>query len=107
MGDDRFSLAAVRCLFTLLLGVGLCAGCGPQVVHRPLELFVGGLSGQADRLVILVFPGASRPGCAEVTPRDVQSLDAPLTADWDRADDGAERGLTPGWNLRGPCETDG
>lgn len=79
-------------LATLVLCL-LALGCGPETVHRPIELFLGGLSGQAQRLMVLLFPGDTGPACGEVTLDSVRGLEAPLSAEWVR--DGSEqRGLT-------------
>lgn len=66
------------------------AGCGGRIVHRPLELFVGGISGRAMTLVVLVFPGGE-PACASMSAATAQGADAPIRAEWHRGTD--ERGL--------------
>lgn len=76
-------------LLAVLLGL---AGCGADSVHRPLELYVGGLSFQAEVLQVLLFPGEPMLDCNTVTLDTVQSLDAPLQARWERAA-ASERGL--------------
>jgi len=71
----------------------LAGACGPTTVHRPLELYVGGLSGRAQALVVLLFPGEAAPDCATIDLEAVQALDAPHRAEW-RRDDADARGVT-------------
>lgn len=80
-----------RLALALLLG-GLGLACGPRTIHRPVELFVGGLSGRAAALVVLVFPESAGVGCVDVSLATVQTLDAPTRAEWRRAEM-PERGL--------------
>lgn len=82
----------MRAAGLVLAILGALAGCGPTVVHRPLELFVGGLSGRAETLVVLIFPGPGAPACPSIQLDTVQSREAPHRAEWQRA--GSEkRGL--------------
>ena len=77
------------------LGAGLVfagAACGGPTVHRPLELFVGGLSGQAVKLVVLVFPESTGQTCAGLSSANIQAVSAPIRAEWVRGEDVA-RGL--------------
>lgn len=65
-------------------------GCGPQTVHRPIELFISGLSGRADSLVVLIFVESERSTCGDVTLDTVQDLDSKRRVQWQR---GEGRGL--------------
>ncbi len=76
----------------LLSLLGLLA-CGPQQVQRPLDLFIGGLSSQASRLTVLVFPLSLGQTCREVELQTVQSLEAPIRQEWVRGES-TERGLS-------------
>ncbi len=60
---------------------------------RPLALDVQGLSGRAERLVVLVFPASSEQSCAGIDLDNVRSLDAPFSAEWVRSTDGSARHL--------------
>lgn len=79
-----------RLAMLLLLGV---LACGPQQVQRPLDLFIGGLSSQASRLTVLVFPLSLGQTCREVELQTVQSLEAPMRQEWVRGMS-TERGLS-------------
>lgn len=68
----------------------LCA-CGGDVRLRPLALDVQGLSGRAERLVVLLFPASSGQTCAGVDLETVRSLEAPISVVWTRSVDGDMR----------------
>lgn len=65
--------------------------CGGDVRLRPLALDVQGLSGRAERLVLLIFPESSGQTCSGVDLATVPGLEAPLRAEWTRSIDGDQR----------------
>ena len=73
----------------MLLAI-LCA-CGGELRLRPLSLDVQGLSGRAERLVVLLFPVSTGQTCANIGLENVKSLVAPLSVTWTRSIDGDQR----------------
>lgn len=69
-------------VFALLLG----AGCGSQTVYRPVELNLVGLSGRAERLVVLMFPEEAGQTCVNVELGNVASLTSVFEVIWSRSE---------------------
>src|SRR5262245_23052916 len=81
----------VRAMRRAWLALALLCACGEDVRLRPLVLDVQGLSGRAERLVILLFPASTGQTCADVDLENVRSLDALFSAEWTRSTEGNER----------------
>ena len=73
------------------LALAFLVACGGDVRLRPLALDVQGLSGRAERLVLLIYPASSGQSCTGVDLSTVQSLVAPFSAVWTRSIDGDQR----------------
>ena len=63
------------------------AGCGEDVLLRPLVVDVRGISALAERLVVGFIPGDSAPQCTQVTLETVADLNAPVRLVWERSAD--------------------
>ena len=77
--------------FGLFCAALTLAACGHDVVLRPLDLEIGGLSGRAQTLVVQIFPGSTSRTCEGLGLGNVKSLSAPYMASWSR--DAADRQL--------------
>lgn len=63
----------------------LLSGCG-DLLLRPLELTISGVSGRAERLVIGVYPESSGQTCEGVGLGTVQALTPPTRYVWQRGE---------------------
>jgi hypothetical protein len=61
----------------------LVSGCG-DLILRPLDLTISGVSGRAEKLVIGVYPKSSGQTCQGVGLGNVQSLSPPTLYIWQR-----------------------
>jgi hypothetical protein len=64
---------------------GCVVACGPEVVLRPLELEIGGLSSRAEVLVVQLYPGSAGRTCDGVGLGSVKGLTAPYMSSWNRS----------------------
>ncbi len=67
----------------VVLAVLSVSGCG-DLLLRPLELTISGVSGRAERLVIGVYPESSGQTCEGVGLGTVQALTPPNVYVWQR-----------------------
>jgi hypothetical protein len=70
--------------------VALLFACGEDLRLRPLVLDVQGLSSRAERLVVMLFPSSTGQTCVGLDLTNVETLAAPIVAEWNRAE-GTER----------------
>jgi hypothetical protein len=72
--------------------LALLSACGAKVIYRMLDVEIDGLSAQAAKLTLEVFPASADESCTSITLQTVQSLRAPVSATWTRSS-GADRVL--------------